>query len=75
MQVEKESFGALLRESRKEKGMSQADLSELTGFTIRVISLWENGRHDISLKNADTVLKALGATMTIGGEADEPVLQ
>ena len=74
MQVEKENFGALLREARKEKGMSQADLSEATGFTIRAISLWENGQHDISLKNADTVLKALGAMMAIGGEADEPVL-
>lgn len=75
MQVEKENFGALLREARKAKGMSQSELSEAPGFTIRVISLWENGRHDISLKNADTVLKALGTMMTIGGERNEPILQ
>lgn len=59
-------FGEILRNERKKQGISKAKLAEMTGFTSRVIYYWENGQHDISLKNAEIVANALGITITIG---------
>ena len=59
-------FGEILRNERKKQGISKAKLAEMTGFTRRVIYYWENGQHDISLKNAEIVANALGITITIG---------
>lgn len=59
-------FGKILRNEREKQGISKAKLAEMTGFTSRVIYYWENGRHDISLKNAEIVANALGITITIG---------
>ena len=70
-QVKERTFPKILQNARKQRGVSQRELAEMTGFTVRVISYWETGRHEISLKNADKVLKALGTTMVIGGEAEE----
>ena len=65
-QVQERTFGKLLQNERKKRGITQKDLSEMTGFTQRVITYWETDKHDISLKNAEIVAKALGITITIG---------
>ena len=59
-------FREILQNERKKQGISKAKLAEMTGFTSRVIYYWENGQHDISLKNAEIVANALGITITIG---------
>ncbi len=63
-------FGEILQNERKKQGISKAKLAEMTGFTSRVIYYWENGQHDISLKNAAIVANALGITITIGKKND-----
>lgn len=59
-------FGEILRNERERQGISRAKLAEMAGFTSRVIYYWENGHHDISLKNAEIVANALGITIIIG---------
>lgn len=66
MQVKERKFGEILQKERKKRGITQAKLAEMTGFTIRSISYWETGRKDITFTNADIVAKALGATIIIG---------
>lgn len=59
-------FGKILQNARKQRGITQEKLSEMTGFTTRAISYWETGQREISLKNADIVAKALKIKVTIG---------
>lgn len=59
-------FGEILRNARMEHGISQAELSKMTGFTVRAISFWENGKREISLKNAVKIAKALNMDFRIG---------
>ena len=61
-----QTFGEVLRIARKKRGITQQKLADMTGFTARVISYWETDRHEISLKNADIVAKALGITISVG---------
>ena len=63
-----QTFGEILRIARKKRGITQQKLADITGFTTRVISYWETGRHEISLKNADIIAKALGITISVGSE-------
>ena len=64
--MSEQTFGKILQIERKKRGISRAKLAEMTGFTSRVIYYWENGQHDISLKNAEIVANALDITITIG---------
>lgn len=66
MQVKEHEFGKILQYERKKKGITQAKLSEMTGFTIRAISFWETGQREITIRNADVVAKALGISVVIG---------
>lgn len=61
-----QQFGKILQNERKRKGISQGELARMTGFTIRAISYWENGKRKMTLENADKVFKALHITVTIG---------
>lgn len=69
--MSEQTFGKILQIERKKQGISQAKLSEMTGFTSRVIGYWENNQHDISLKNVEIVTKALGIAITISAEGIE----
>lgn len=64
--MKEQTFGEILRNARKKRGITQQKLAEITGFTTRVISYWETGRHEISLKNANIIAKALGITISVG---------
>ena len=68
--MKERTFGKLLQNERKKRGITQKELSEMTGFAQRVITYWETDKHDISLKNAETVANALGITITIGKKND-----
>ena len=61
-------FGKIIKEKREIKGISRMKLAELSGFTDRAIAYWEYGERQISLENADRLLKALGTTLSIGKE-------
>lgn len=61
-----QKFGKILQNERKKKGVSQQELAKMTGFTVRAISYWETGKRNITLENADKVLKALHASIVIG---------
>jgi transcriptional regulator with XRE-family HTH domain len=59
-------FSIILRENRKQRGISQSKLAKKAGFTKRAIQYWEKGEKSISLENADKLFKALGVQITIG---------
>ena len=64
--MKEHEFGEILRNERKKRNVTQAQLSEMTGFTIRAISYWETGKREITIRNADVVAKALGISVVIG---------
>lgn len=68
MQVKEHEFGQILQNERKKRNITQAQLSEMTGFTIRAISYWETGKREITIRNADIVAKALGISVVIGAQ-------
>lgn len=59
-------FSIILRENRKQRGISQSELAKKSGFTKRAIQYWEKGKKSISLENADRLLTALGVEIKIG---------
>lgn len=59
-------FSKILRENRKQRGISQSELAKKAGLTKRAIQYWEKGEKSISLENADKLFKALGIQITIG---------
>lgn len=65
--MDKTTFSKILRNVRESKGITKCELAKRTGFSRQAIHNWEKGTDSISLENADKLLKALGATMMIGG--------
>lgn len=60
------NLGVRIKNLRIEKQMTIEQLARATGVTTRTIIYWENGQREMTLGNADKVLKALGATAIIG---------
>ena len=50
-----------LKEVREKVGMTQRELSELSGITITTISKIENGRHAPRISTANEIAKILNA--------------
>lgn len=51
-----------LRELRKDKKLSQSEVAEMVGVTVRVVGGWERQDTQITLEDAVAVSKALGCT-------------
>ncbi len=66
--MKEQKFAKILRNERKKAGLSQAQLAEMTGLSVRTISLWENGGRKMTLENADKVFRALHVLVVIGEE-------
>lgn len=64
--MHKKEFAEILSKNRKLRGLTQRKLAERTGFTVRAIQYWEKGVKNISLENADKLLKALDTEIVIG---------
>lgn len=64
--MDKTSFGNFLKNAREGAEMTQKELAKKAGFSDRAISMWENGTREISLYNADRLLKSLGQPFVIG---------
>lgn len=58
-------FIKILQKQRKKQGLSCRKLGFKAGCTGRAISYWENGQREISLKEAEKVMNALGMDLVI----------
>jgi transcriptional regulator with XRE-family HTH domain len=54
------AFGTRLRQLRRQRGMTQADLSRATGLDRTYISGVETGRRNVSLLAITTLAEGLG---------------
>ena len=61
----KERFGKSLREFRISQGVTKAELSRKTGFSVRAIEYWESGERKVKLENLILALTALGYDVDI----------
>lgn len=53
--MNQKKIGQLIKQLRKEKGLTQEQLSEILGVTSRSVSRWENG---VNLPDFDLVIEA-----------------
>lgn len=58
-------LGNVIRARRKALGITQAELADLSGISVRTIVEIENGGNSISLKRLLPVLAALGLRLSI----------
>ena len=58
-------FGALVRQRRKELGMTQRDLSRLTGYSMRLIGEVERGKEHVAADKLLSIMDVLNMTMTV----------
>lgn len=62
---DRERIGARIAELRKQKGLSQSELSELTGYTQSNIARIEGGKYSVGIDVLSKVAEALGAKVEI----------
>ena len=67
----REEFGNRIRKMRKEKGITQDKLSELTDISARNISDIENGKVNSTYSTIYVLAKAFGITMSELLDLDE----
>lgn len=60
-----DTFGALVRMRRKELGMTQRELSRLTGFSMRLIGEIERGKEHVAADKLLVILDVLNMTMVV----------
>jgi transcriptional regulator with XRE-family HTH domain len=59
-----EKFGQRIRMLRKERGLSQEDLAELSGLDRTYISGIERGVRNVALRNIEALAQALGVSIS-----------
>ena len=59
-----EEFGKRIRQLRTEKGLSQEQLAELTGFHRTYIGMVERGERNLSLSNIVVFAKVFGINLS-----------
>lgn len=69
--MDRKSLSQIIRRSREEQGMTLKQLADKTGFTVRAIQYWEASAKNISLENADRLLKVLNVNITIGSQEEK----
>lgn len=69
-------FKNRIKKLRKDKKLTQSQLSELTGITTSLISKYENGSKEVGLDNATRLAEALETSLDylIRGEG-EPIIK
>lgn len=60
------NLGKLIRDERIRQKLTYQKLADMSGFTIRAITYWENGERKMSVENADRILNVLHISVTIG---------
>jgi HTH-type transcriptional regulator, competence development regulator len=61
-----QSFGELIRQARKDKGLSQRELAKLIGLNFTYLSKLENDRADYPPK--EDVIRSLGKNLDLNEE-------
>ncbi len=61
-------LGRIVRQTRKEQGLTQEQLAATTGVGIRFIRELEQGKESCQIGKALTVVSMLGIDVTIGDE-------
>ena len=56
-------FGSQVRKLRKDRGLSQDELAELSGLHRTYIGAVERGERNITLLNAERIASALSTTL------------
>lgn len=56
----------IIKKKRQEQGLSQKQLADMAGVTKRAIAYWEKEERQMSIENADKLLKALHASVMLG---------
>ena len=64
MKVTSKTFGASVKQRRKELGMNQGELALVSGTGVRFISDLENGKATCELGKALSVLANLGVELS-----------
>lgn len=62
MEIQKK-FGDRVRILRKKLGISQEDLAERAGLDRTYMTSIENGRRNVSIRNIEKIISALGVSM------------
>ena len=63
--TDSKSFGAMLKNRRKQLGYTQAYISEMTGPSVSFLSELENGKKTAQLDKAIEVAMLLGLDLTM----------
>lgn len=61
--MDRKQFGEILKQAREAKGLTKTELAGRSGFTLRAVQYWEQGRKSITLENAAKLLDALELTI------------
>ena len=61
------NLGKILKQEREKQKLSKKELAKRAGVSDTVISYWESGKREMTVKSANKVFKALGVKITIGG--------
>lgn len=64
--MSRHNTGEIVLRTRKEKGITRRQLSEMSGVSVNTIKTWEQGVSTMTIENADKVFKALGVAYIIG---------
>jgi y4mF family transcriptional regulator len=62
---ETESLGKQIAQKRQELNISQADLAEMSGISLRTINSIENGHANLSINKLSKILEPLGLVITL----------
>lgn len=62
-----QDIGAAIREQRRRRGMTQADLALLAGVGRRFVSELENAKPTVRLEEVQRVLAVFGLTLALRG--------
>ena len=60
-------LGELVREVRKDQGLSQVELASKSGCSQRLVSEFERGKGSVELGKAMALLRALGLSIGVSG--------
>ncbi len=61
-------LGHIVKNARKEQGLTQEQLAATTGIGVRFIRELEQGKQSCYIGKALTVVSMLGIDVTVGGE-------
>ena len=69
-------LGIKIRQARKEKRLTQAQLAELAGIARKTLSQIENGTvPDIGIRKVERTLEVLGLELTVRPAGAPPTLE